>query len=253
MRYNVFVKTQNNTFNILDISPQELESLIDLYNYGKGSIFIKGKKYWFSKLLEIQIYSFDHHSLKSESDLVNVCEREEYFEKGYFSDKWIPVKVLEQVGDRLTDDFIKGDYGYLKIDEVGNSLAGDTFVDIERIKELKNITSGNYDYSKLIQFLNELNFAYLNNAFLTIPLLVRAVVDHIPPIFNKSNFSEVCGGYGTKSFKDSMTNLDKSNRKIADSYLHTHIRQKESLPNKTQINFKHDLDVLLQEIVRVNK
>jgi hypothetical protein len=50
-----------------------------------------------------------------------------------------------------------------------------------------------------------------------------------------------------------MTNLDKSSRKIADSYLHTHIRNKETLPNKTQINFKYDLDVLLQEIVRANR
>ena len=51
-----------------------------------------------------------------------------------------------------------------------------------------------------------------------------------------------------------MNILDKSSRKIADSFLHTQIRKHESaLPTFTQINFKHDLDVLLQEIVRVIK
>lgn len=84
-------------------------------------------------------------------------------------------------------------------------------------------------------------------------MIVRAIIDHIPPVFGKSNFAEVCGGYGTKSFRDSMNNLDKSSRKIADAYLHTPIRAKEVLPNRTQVNFKHDLDVLLQEIERVNK
>ena len=48
-----------------------------------------------------------------------------------------------------------------------------------------------------------------------------------------------------------MNILEKSSRKIADSYLHTQIRKNESsLPTETQINFKNDLDVLLQEIER---
>jgi len=50
-----------------------------------------------------------------------------------------------------------------------------------------------------------------------------------------------------------MTHLDKSSRKIADAFLHTHIRNKEVLPNKTQVNFSRDLDVLLGEIVRILK
>jgi len=47
-----------------------------------------------------------------------------------------------------------------------------------------------------------------------------------------------------------MRHLDKSLRKIADSYLHGHIRERESLPNKTQVNFSQDIDVLLAEICR---
>ena len=82
-------------------------------------------------------------------------------------------------------------------------------------------------------------------------MLTRALMDHIPPIFNVSTFREVVSNYkGTKSFKASMEHLDKSCRNIADASLHVHIRSQEILPNRTQVNFANDLDVLLVEIVR---
>ena len=85
-------------------------------------------------------------------------------------------------------------------------------------------------------------------------MLVRAIIDHVPPIFNCKNFSEVGNNYaGSKSFKDAMIHLDKSSRKIADQYLHGQIRSSEVLPNATQVNFSTDLDFLLGEIVRILK
>lgn len=81
-------------------------------------------------------------------------------------------------------------------------------------------------------------------------MLCRAIIDHIPPIFNVNTFNEVANNYGSKSFKRNMLNLNNSLRNIADSYLHQTIRKKETLPNKTQIDFKNDLDVLLAEIIR---
>lgn len=58
-------------------------------------------------------------------------------------------------------------------------------------------------------------------------------------------------GDGGKSFKDAMKRLDSSLRSIADSYLHVQVRSKEVLPTRIQVNFAQELDVLLQEIVRV--
>jgi hypothetical protein len=40
---------------------------------------------------------------------------------------------------------------------------------------------------------------------------------------------------------------------MIDSYIHAQIRSKEVLPSKTQVDFRQDLDVLLQEIVRIKK
>lgn len=124
------------------------------------------------------------------------------------------------------------------------------YVSTDRIEEFKSIKNSNFDLVKLIRFCEEINICYKNNCLLATGMLVRAITDHVPPIFQKSNFNEVANNYGVKSFKDSMKNLNNSSRKIADSFLHIQIRNKESLPNKLQVNFSQDLDVLLSEIYR---
>lgn len=128
-----------------------------------------------------------------------------------------------------------------------------SYVDLSRIDELKKIQIKDFDLTRLIKQCEELNDAFQKGNPYSVILLVRAIIDHISPIFGKKNFQEVASNYGSRSFKESMDRLDKSLRKIADSGLHQQIRKKETLPNKTQVNFSNDLDVLLQEIVRILK
>lgn len=125
------------------------------------------------------------------------------------------------------------------------------YIDKKRLQAIKK-KSRKFDFSRLSKMLTELDQAFSIENYISVILLVRAILDHVPPIFNLNNFTEVANNYGTKSFKDSMSHLENSSRKIADSYLHTRIRSKESLPNKTQVNFSNDLDVLLAEIVRIS-
>jgi hypothetical protein len=126
------------------------------------------------------------------------------------------------------------------------------FVDPGRIAELRQIKTTSFDLTKLIRLCEELNTCNAEDCFLATAMLCRAILDHIPPIFGKSRFSEVASNHdGGKSVKDSMQHLENSSRKIADAQLHVQIRQKEVLPNRTQVNFSNDLDVLLAEIVRV--
>lgn len=124
------------------------------------------------------------------------------------------------------------------------------FVNLDRIDELRSISNPNFDFSKLIAYCEEVNICYQNECYLAVAMLTRAIIDHIPPIFNTTDFQNVYGKNGTRSFKEQMMHLDKSLRKIADSYLHSHIRNKESSPNQTQVNFSQDIDVLLEEICR---
>ncbi len=137
--------------------------------------------------------------------------------------------------------------------EEKNSIIDKYYVDPERITELKNINNPNFDLVKLIRICEELNICFRNRCFLSVIMLVRSLIDHVPPAFGVKGFAEVANNYnnGTKSFKQSMQNLSNSSRKIADAHLHTQIRNKESLPNQVQVDFSNDLDVLLGEIVSI--
>ncbi len=134
--------------------------------------------------------------------------------------------------------------------QIGNTQA---YVDLTRLDALRAISPAQFDISKLIRFCEELNSCYANECYLAVAMLGRSILDHIPPIFGCKSFAEVANNYsgGSKSFKESMQHLDKSSRKIADAHLHEQIRRKEVLPNRTQVNFASDFDVLLAEIIRV--
>ncbi len=128
----------------------------------------------------------------------------------------------------------------------------ENYINLKRLIQLKSIKSSEYDLKRLIQLCEEINIAHQNNCYMTIAMILRAIIDHIPPIFKANTFSEIASNYkGTKSFKKAMEHLNNSLRNIADSHLHIQIREKEELPTFNQVNFSADLDLLLSEIVRI--
>ena len=128
------------------------------------------------------------------------------------------------------------------------------YVHLDRIMELKACKATTFDLKKLVALCEELNIADRQGLVLAVGMLVRAVLDHVPPLFGCKGFAEVANNYtGARSFKEAMGHLENTSRKIADSFLHIQIRKSEALPNKTQVDFRNALDMLLQEIVRLQK
>lgn len=127
------------------------------------------------------------------------------------------------------------------------------FVEPSRIDEIESLPKGAHDTTKLVQLLIELNRAYATNSYYSCLLLVRTIVDHVPPIFGQASFSEVANNYagGGRSFRESMQHLQNSCRKLADGSLHTQIRANESVPTAQQVEYRADVDALLGEIIRV--
>jgi hypothetical protein len=127
------------------------------------------------------------------------------------------------------------------------------YVEGSRIAELASIRGKPFDLSKLVQLCKELNIAAENECNMTVAMVVRTIINHVPPIFGYDTFAEVANNYGGggSSFKKSMKHLHDSLKNIADRHLHTTIRPTESLPTPQQVNFHQDLDVLLEEIVRI--
>lgn len=127
-----------------------------------------------------------------------------------------------------------------------------TYVDLSRILEIQSISTPLWDLKRLVRLLQELNIAHSNEMHMATAMLVRAVSDHVPPIFKAKSFSEVANSYpAPRSFSDQMKHLDGSLRKIADTHLHSQVRKADVLPNAAQVDFRAALDVMLSEIVRL--
>lgn len=138
--------------------------------------------------------------------------------------------------------------------EIKLQTAARAYVDPDRINALKALPSGQFDLSKLIRMCEELNICFAGECYIGMIMHTRAIIDHVPPIFNCKNFGEVANNYSVaRSFKEAMATLETSSRKIADLYLHVQIRNSEALPNTTQVDFSNTLDLLLAEIWRILK
>jgi hypothetical protein len=135
-------------------------------------------------------------------------------------------------------------------EELPRAHANILYVSSERLDQLRLLDRKTLDLKRLIRMCEELNRCYSEGCLIAVGILVRAIIDHIPPIFDKTNFKDVAG-QGSKSIKSSLHRLDKSSRDIADELLHQQIRRTETLPTDTRVNFSNDLDVLLAEIIRV--
>jgi len=124
------------------------------------------------------------------------------------------------------------------------------FVDPSRLEQLRLARADKLDLAKVVRICEELNLCFEAQCFFATGALVRALIDHVPPIFGVSSFHEVANNVGGKSVKASLKHLDTSSRNVADGIMHQQIRSKEVLSSRTQVDFSHDIDVLLSEIIR---
>ncbi|NKL67593.1 hypothetical protein [Rhizobium leguminosarum] len=133
--------------------------------------------------------------------------------------------------------------------EVKLTTTSRAVVDPARIEALRSISHPDYDLTKLIRFCEELNLAFATESYLSMAMLTRAIVDHVPPIVRKQSFAEVASHHGGATMKRELNNLHTTSRNIADLHLHSKIGRKEVLPTITQVDASNSLDVLLAEII----
>jgi hypothetical protein len=123
------------------------------------------------------------------------------------------------------------------------------FLNPEVLEELASMENKKFDIKKLVKFCEELNDSYSRANYLACVLLIRAVMNHIPPIFNVEKFSQVVASSG-KSIKAILAYLESQARPIADLHTHFLIREKEQIPTKDQVEpYKPSFEILIQEII----
>lgn len=129
------------------------------------------------------------------------------------------------------------------------------FVSQSRLDEIAKLDHTNFDCTRLACMLSELNeCAERKNAHATI-MLIRAILDHVPPAFGFGSFAEVASNYGGggSSFKKSLERLDKHAREVANRLLHMPIRGKEVAPQMNEVSFGPELETMLAEFCRLMK
>lgn len=131
------------------------------------------------------------------------------------------------------------------------SISAPPYVNLQRIEALRSLSSSQWDFRRLVRLCEEINGAFREGNLFATALLLRAIADHVPPIFGAKSFADYANSIVAKSHKGSMQHLQVSLRNIADGLLHNQIRTRETLPSATQVDFRQDLDVLLGEILRV--
>jgi len=122
-----------------------------------------------------------------------------------------------------------------------------------RIAELRASPRTRWDLGRLEQLCVELNVAHDGACHMATALLVRAILDHVPPIFGLASFDEVAQQYdgAGPGFKQKMHRLQHLSRKVVDWHLNRPIGSSEILPTQADVDFRSPLGELLGEVVRV--
>lgn len=124
------------------------------------------------------------------------------------------------------------------------------YFSIEMINEIKEIKILEFDLSKLIKILEEVNIWYKNKCFLSVSSLLRMLIDHVPPLFWKTTFKIMVSECSfSRSDKENMKHLLWWLKNISDWFLHNTIWPREILPTEKSIEFRADFDILLKNII----
>jgi hypothetical protein len=138
----------------------------------------------------------------------------------------------------------------LELPDYPGASAGTTMwiVESDLIARLAEKEPNAADVWTLVRSCKEINSSYAHGNVLATVLLMRTVLNHVPPVFGHDNFAQVVATVG-KSLKESFEHLENGLRKIADFHAHRKITATESYPSTAQVEpFKPQFELLLQQV-----
>ena len=124
------------------------------------------------------------------------------------------------------------------------------YIEIKNIELLRH-ASGKYDIGRVIRYCEEINSSYSHKNFMSVILLIRSLLNHIPPLFGFNNFESFVSN-SEKSVKQVLSPLQDEVRKIADYYTHSMITASTPLPTIAVLEpYRSSLEFLLHRIAVV--
>jgi hypothetical protein len=116
------------------------------------------------------------------------------------------------------------------------------------IDQLATAKSAKLNVGILLQMCREINSSIAHGNVIATTLLMRAVLNYVPPLFGKDNFSQVVAN-SSRSLKESFDHLENGLRRIADFHTHRQIDVGDCYPSTAQVEpFKPQFELLLHEV-----
>ena len=128
-----------------------------------------------------------------------------------------------------------------------NFLISKEMIDKFRLKQHPKLK-----YSRLVVLLGEINSSWNNGNYNAVALLIRTVMNHIPPVFGFKKFEEVANNPKfSSSVKRALGTLQNSMKHLADIIAHEQISEKEPRSiSEVEVDCRQSLKLLLDEILR---
>jgi hypothetical protein len=128
-------------------------------------------------------------------------------------------------------------------------MSGVSFVvDPELITRLEKVPATTFSTRFLVGVIREINACFASGSIIATLLLMRTILNHVPPIFGESTFEAVVG-QANRSVKKSHANLQESLRNVADLHAHQIAKKAHSYPSSLQVeSYRADFEILLQQV-----
>jgi|GEM_PF-917218 len=248
MLYNVYLHAGHFNKQIeLAMSRAQVLKVSETIGQGRHHVMAAGRKFELKDFRVFKVYDVSKCDNQEDAGLLKdeIQKQAIAFSKGK-----ITQGLLKDLGMDVTHLFPTD-----STINIGISLINDHYVDPSRIQELRDLNaSSKWDLKTLVTMSLEINITYQNEAWSATGMLLRTILDHVPLVFGFTSFKQVANNYnGTSSFKKIMKHLQGGFRNIADGLLHNPISKHGASPNKVQVDFRSELDVLFQEVINIIK
>ncbi len=120
----------------------------------------------------------------------------------------------------------------------------------KNILEGFRLKEGAFNYQKLITLIEELNFNVENKKTYSSCMILRAILDHVPPLLEKKDFKDVVNSYNWGSERSSPRKAVKlllDFKNIPDDVLHGQITNKSDVIDFSYLPHKYLVNILLQQ------
>lgn len=135
------------------------------------------------------------------------------------------------------------------LDDTSGVAANRWIVNPDIVATLEQTASTRFDTNFLARLCQEINSSYAHGNVIATALLMRSLLNYVPPIFGHTSFSQVTAQSG-RSLKGSFEHLENGLRKIADFQTHRTGGPFTPYPSVAQVEpFKPQFELLMQEIL----